>query len=41
VKFLGSYPVAGEHAESVRADADTRWREADEWVDRLRGDIRR
>lgn len=41
VKFLGSYPVAGQHAESVRADADTRWREADEWVDRLRGDIRR
>jgi prephenate dehydratase len=40
VKFLGSYPAAGEHASSAREDADVRWREADEWLQRLRADIR-
>jgi prephenate dehydratase len=40
VKFLGSYPAAGEHATTVRREADVRWREADEWVEGLRGDIR-
>lgn len=40
VKFLGSYPAAGEHAATAREDADVRWREADEWIQRLRGDIR-
>jgi prephenate dehydratase len=41
VKFLGSYPAAGEHAESAREHADARWREADDWVQRIRSDVRR
>ena len=41
VKFLGSYPAAGEHAGEARQDADTRWREADDWVRSLRDQIRR
>jgi prephenate dehydratase len=36
VKFLGSYPAAGEHAHSAREHADARWREADDWVESLR-----
>jgi len=40
VKFLGSYPAAGEHADSTREQADLRWREADEWVQALRNAIR-
>ena len=40
VKFLGSYPAAGEHGESVRRDADARWRQADTWLQQLRAQIR-
>jgi prephenate dehydratase len=40
VKFLGSYPAAGEHGESVRRDAEAAWREADTWVNDLRQGIR-
>jgi prephenate dehydratase len=40
VKFLGSYPAAGDHGPAVRARADTAWREADAWVDALRSQIR-
>ena len=40
VKFLGSYPAAGEHAHTAREHADARWREADDWVESLRGQIR-
>ena len=36
VKFLGSYPAAGEHGETVRRDADASWRAADEWLQRVR-----
>jgi prephenate dehydratase len=36
VKFLGSYPAAGAHAASAREHADTRWREADDWLQDLR-----
>ena len=36
VKFLGSYPAAGEHAATVREHADARWREADDWLTDLR-----
>ena len=36
VKFLGSYPAAGEHAHSAREHADARWRSADDWVTELR-----
>jgi prephenate dehydratase len=39
VKFLGSYPAAGEHGESVRRDADAAWRLADEWLARLRNQV--
>ena len=40
VKFLGSYPAAGEHAHTAREHADNRWREADDWVEALRTSIR-
>ncbi|MEY2402068.1 MAG: prephenate dehydratase [Ilumatobacteraceae bacterium] len=40
VKFLGSYPASGEHAHTAREHADARWREADDWVESLRGQIR-
>ena len=39
VKFLGSYPAAGEHAVSAREHADARWRGADDWVLGLRARI--
>jgi prephenate dehydratase len=39
VKFLGSYPAAGEGAHDAREHADARWREADDWVRDLRGQI--
>lgn len=40
VKFLGSYPAAGEHGESVRRDADAAWQAADAWLAGLRTQIR-
>ena len=40
VKFLGSYPAAGDHAGPAREHADARWREADDWVESLRSGIR-
>ena len=39
VKFLGSYPAAGEHASTAREHADARWRSADDWVAALRSRI--
>lgn len=40
VKFLGSYPVAGEEAAQERRDAaDKAWRQAAQWVDDLRGRV--
>jgi prephenate dehydratase len=36
VKFLGSYPAAGDHAHTAREHADGRWKEADDWVAELR-----
>jgi prephenate dehydratase len=39
VKFLGSYPAAGAHGESVRRDAEATWRDADAWVQGLRATI--
>jgi prephenate dehydratase len=39
VKFLGSYPAAGEHAHTAREHADARWRRADDWVTDLRSRI--
>jgi len=41
VKFLGSYPAAGEHGPAVRRDAEAAWRAADEWIATLRGQVAR
>ena len=41
VKFMGSYPASGEHAHTAREHADTRWREADDWISALRARIAR
>lgn len=40
VKFLGSYPAAGQQAHSAREHADARWQQADDWVNELRAQIR-
>jgi prephenate dehydratase len=32
IKFLGSYPAAGEHGPSRRRDAEAAWRAADAWI---------
>jgi prephenate dehydratase len=32
IKFLGSYPAAGEHGPAVRREAEEAWRTADAWV---------
>jgi prephenate dehydratase len=39
VKFLGSYPAAGEHGPARRREAEAAWRDANSWIDRLRGEI--
>jgi prephenate dehydratase len=39
VKFLGSYPAAGETSHTAREHADARWRQADDWVETLRANI--
>ncbi|MDP9072913.1 MAG: prephenate dehydratase [Actinomycetota bacterium] len=36
VKFLGSYPAAGEHGPARRRDAEAAWQAADQWIDALR-----
>jgi len=36
LKFLGSYPAAGEHGPTRRRDAEQAWRAADEWIASLR-----
>jgi prephenate dehydratase len=36
VKFLGSYPAAGEHGEQQRRQADAAWQAADGWLHTLR-----
>lgn len=41
VKFLGSYPAAGEQGETIRRDAVAAWREADDWISSLRKRVRR
>jgi prephenate dehydratase len=35
VKFLGSYPAAGEHAPAARARVDAAFSEAEEWIEGL------
>ena len=39
VKFLGSYPAAGQHGPDRRREADDAWREADNWLGALRAQI--
>jgi prephenate dehydratase len=41
LKFLGSYPKAGDDGPAIRRDAEATWRAADEWVKGLRAHIRR
>jgi prephenate dehydratase len=41
VKFLGSYPAAGEGGEMIRRDAEAAWSAADAWVNGLRAQVRR
>jgi prephenate dehydratase len=40
VKFLGSYPVAGEEADEQRRVATESWRQAESWIDALRSQVR-
>ncbi len=40
VKFLGSYPAAGETGERARRAADAAWADAEAWVQSLRDQIR-
>jgi prephenate dehydratase len=39
VKFLGSYPAAGEHGPEQRRQADAAWQAADDWLLGLRRSI--
>ena len=39
VKYLGSYPAAGEHGPARRRAADAAWSEADAWMQALRARI--
>ncbi len=39
VKFLGSYPAAGDHVEDKRREADEAWSAADAWLNEVRGAI--
>jgi len=39
VKFLGSYPASSPHAPDVRAHADQRWRDADDWLNDIRSRV--
>jgi prephenate dehydratase len=39
VKFLGSYPAAGEHGPEQRRQADAAWQAADTWLEGLRSSI--
>lgn len=40
VKFLGSYPAAGEHGFAKRAAAAAAWTSAESWVEGLRARVR-
>lgn len=40
VKFLGSYPVAGQEAHARRHAATRAWRDAGRWIDALRAQVR-
>ncbi|MGH9120916.1 MAG: prephenate dehydratase [Acidimicrobiales bacterium] len=40
LKFLGSYPAAGEHGEAARRDAHESWKQADAWIAGIRAKMR-
>lgn len=40
VKFLGSYPVAGQEAHVKRTAAGKAWRDANRWIEDLRSQVR-
>jgi prephenate dehydratase len=40
VKFLGSYPAAGEHGPARRLEVEGSLRRAGAWIDELRGQVR-
>ncbi len=39
IKFLGSYPAAGEHGPSRRREAEAAWRTADAWITEQRAKL--
>jgi len=39
IKFLGSYPTAGEGSSATRAEAESAWADAHVWMDELRHQI--
>ena len=39
LKFLGSYPAAGEHGPAIRRDAEAAWKAAHAWIDDIRRNI--
>ncbi len=41
VRFLGSYPAAGEAGEALRRDAEQSWKDADAWVRDLKAKVGR
>ena len=41
IKFLGSYPAAGDHGPALRRSAEESWRAADEWISALRAQVAR
>ncbi|MFO7589666.1 MAG: prephenate dehydratase [Acidimicrobiia bacterium] len=40
VKFLGSYPVAGDEGPARRRAVSDAWEQADAWIEQVRGQIR-
>jgi prephenate dehydratase len=39
VKFVGSFPAAGDHGPQVRRDAGAAWQDAAAWIDGLRSQV--
>ena len=39
VKFLGSYPAAGEHGPAIRRDAEAAWKAAHAWITDIRSQV--
>lgn len=39
LKFLGSYPAAGEHGPAIRREAEEGWKAAADWIEDLRTEI--